>query len=69
MGARHMKGTSMPETTALTGCGGFTEAERRGVKRLADRIRFELHCCQGEESSYLEKKRITLSVLDEALQP
>lgn len=55
------------QTTDLTGCGGFTEAERRGVKRLADRIRFELHCCRGEDSPYLERKRIALAVLEEAL--
>ena len=66
--------TDNPEPTSqtaalpnLTGCGGFTDAERRGVKRLADRIRFELHCCRGESSEYLDRRSIALSVLEEAL--
>ena len=56
------------QTTDFTGTEGFTKAERRGVQRLADRIRFELHV-RGEAMHKQERleKCAALVVLDEAL--
>ena len=56
------------KTTDFTGVEGFTKAERRGVQRLADRIRFELHVRGGVmlRQERLEKCA-ALAVLDEVL--
>ena len=58
------------QTTNLTGLTGFTQAERRGVQRLADRLRFELHIRQNEigTQNELHAKSVTLVTLTEMLQ-
>lgn len=62
--------TDTPDTTDLTGLTGFTQAERRGVQRLADRLSFEVHVRRDEgpiSHRELEEKRIALAVLTEML--
>jgi hypothetical protein len=55
------------QTANLTGCAGFTDAERRGVMRLANRIRIELFRPEHKTGLDIEKKKIVLAWLDEAL--